>query len=75
MPSLTQKLSGELVSLQYGANAVGGVISFKSEPVAAPGTMRGSVQSEYQTSNGLIGNSLDIGGNKNGLAWDIKGKF
>jgi iron complex outermembrane receptor protein len=62
-------------SLQYGANAVAGVISFKSDPVAENGTIQGSVQSEYQTNNGLIGNSVNIGGNKNGLAWDVRGSY
>jgi iron complex outermembrane receptor protein len=62
-------------SLQYGANAVGGVISFKSEPMAENGTIRGSFQSEYQTNNGLIGNSVNIGGNHNGFVWDIRGSY
>ena len=41
-------------SLQYGANAVAGVVSFKSQPFAESGTIQGSVQSEYQTNNGLL---------------------
>lgn len=62
-------------SLQYGANAVAGVVSFKSEPFAENGTIKGSVQSEYQTNNGLIGNSLDIGSSKSGLSWDLRGSY
>jgi iron complex outermembrane receptor protein len=62
-------------SLQYGANAMAGVVSFKSQPFAESGTIRGSVQSEYQTNNGLIGNSVDIGGNNNGFVWDIRGSY
>ena len=62
-------------SLQYGANAVAGVISFKSQPFAENGTIQGSVQSEYQTNNGLIGNSVDIGGNTNGFVWDVRGSY
>ncbi len=59
-------------SLQYGANAVAGVVSFKSQPSPDNGTLQGNVNSEYQTNNGLFGNSLDIGGNKNGFVWDIR---
>ena len=62
-------------SLQYGANAMAGVVSFKSQPSRESGTVNGSVTSEYQTNNGLIGNSLDIGGNNNGLIWDIRGSY
>jgi len=59
-------------SLQYGANAMAGVVSFKSEPLAETGTIQGSVLSEYQTNNGLIGNSVDIGSNHNGFIWDVR---
>ena len=62
-------------SLQYGANAVAGVVSFKSEPLPEEGEIKGSYLSEYQTNNGLIGNSLDMAGNKNGLAWDVRGSY
>src|SRR5580658_6976912 len=62
-------------SLQYGANAVAGVISFKSQPFAEPGTIQGSFMSEYQTNNGLIGNTVDINGNNNGFVWDIRGSY
>jgi iron complex outermembrane receptor protein len=62
-------------SLQYGANAVGGVVSFKSQPPAPGGTIQGSVQSEYQTNNGLIGNTIDINGNNNGFVWDVRGSY
>jgi iron complex outermembrane recepter protein len=59
-------------SLQYGANAEAGVISFKSEPFAESGTVQGSVLTEYQTNNGYIGTSEDIGGNDNGFVWDVR---
>jgi iron complex outermembrane recepter protein len=59
-------------SLQYGSDAVGGVVSFKSAPFPQNGTIAGSVLAEYQTNNGLIGNSEDIGGNKNGFVWDLR---
>lgn len=59
-------------SLQYGANAMAGVVSFKSEPFAESGTVQGSVLTEYQTNNGLIGTSEDIGGNNNGFVWNLR---
>ncbi len=62
-------------SLQYGANAVAGVVSFKPEPFADDGSLRGSVSSEYQTNDGLIANSVDIGGNHKGLVWNIRGSY
>jgi len=62
-------------SLQYGANAEAGVVSFKSQPFRSMGRIDGSVQSEYQTNNGLIGNTIDIGGNNNGLVWDVRGSY
>jgi iron complex outermembrane receptor protein len=63
-------------SLQYGANAVAGVVAFKSEPLPeTPGTIQGSYQSEFQTNNGLIGNSLDLAGNNHGIKWDVRGSY
>ena len=62
-------------SLQYGANAVAGVVSFKSQPIAPAGTVQGSILSEYQTNNGLIGNTIDLNGNNNGLVWDVRGSY
>jgi len=59
-------------SLQYGSDAVGGVVSFKSAPFPENGTIQGSVLGEYQSNNGLIGNSVNVGGNQNGFVWDIR---
>lgn len=59
-------------SLQYGASAEAGVISFKSAPFAPNGTIQGSWLSEYHTNNGYIGNSVHIGSNNNGFAYDLK---
>ncbi len=59
-------------SLQYGASAEAGVISFKTQPFAEDGTTQGSVLTEYQTNNGYIGTSEDIGANHNGFAWDLR---
>ena len=60
-------------SLQYGASAEAGVISFKSAPFAESGTVQGSLLTEYHTNNGYIGTSVHIGGNNNGFVWDLRG--
>jgi len=58
-------------SLQYGASAEAGVISFKSEPLPENGTVQGSVLTEYHTNNGYLGTSLHIAGNNNGFVWAL----
>src|SRR5579863_9620608 len=58
-------------SLQYGASAEAGVISFKSEPLPQSGTVQGSVLTEYHTNNGYMGTSLHIAGNNNGFVWGL----
>src|SRR5580658_5696695 len=59
-------------SLQYGASAEAGVISFKSAPFVPNGTTQGSWLSEYHTNNGYIGNAFHIGGNHDGFIYDLK---
>lgn len=60
-------------ALEYGNYAVAGVVSYESEPFPESGTVAGSILSEYQTNNGMIGNSFDIAGNNHGLVWDLRG--
>ncbi|WP_179413887.1 TonB-dependent receptor [Mucilaginibacter sp. E4BP6] len=59
-------------SLQYGASAEAGVISFKSAPLPQEGTVMGSVLTEYHTNNGYLGTSLNIAGNHNGFSWGLQ---
>ena len=59
-------------SLQYGASAEAGVISFKSAPLPQNGTVTGSVLTEYHTNNGYLATSLNIAGNRNGFAWGLQ---
>lgn len=59
-------------SLQYGASAEAGVISFKSAPFVPEGTTQGSWLSEYHANNGYIGNAFHIGGNHDGFVYDFK---
>lgn len=58
-------------SLQYGASAEAGVISFKSEPLPENGTVQGSVITEYHTNNGYLGTSFHVAGNNNGFLWAL----
>jgi iron complex outermembrane receptor protein len=59
-------------SLQYGASAEAGVISFKSAPLPENGDVLGSVLTEYHTNNGYLGTSLNIAGNHNGFVWGLQ---
>ena len=59
-------------SLMYGSDAMGGVLVFKGMPVLPEGTIRGNVNVEYQTNNGLIGTSFNIAGNQKGFTWDAR---
>ena len=48
-------------SLMYGCDAIAGVVSiFNAIPKETDGKIHGKFLSEYQTNNGLIGNSLSI---------------
>ena len=58
-------------SLQYGASAEAGVISFKSEALPQNGLVAGSILTEYHSNNGYLGTALHIAGNKNGFAWAL----
>ena len=57
-------------SLMYGSDAMAGVVILHSRPILPEGELRGSFSSEYQTNNGLMGYSLNMGGNHHGLVWD-----
>ena len=48
-------------SLMYGSDAIAGVVSiFNAIPKETDGKIHGKFLSEYQTNNGLIGNSLSL---------------
>lgn len=59
-------------SLMYGSDAMGGVLVFKGMPVQPEGVVKGNLNTEYQTNNGLIGASLNMAGNHNGFIWDAR---
>ena len=64
-------------SLMYGSDAMAGVVILHSAPTLPEGEMKANVSSEYQTNNGLIGYTVDFGGNQQGFVWDARysGKF
>jgi len=59
-------------SLAFGSDAMAGVINLMSAPVLPEGTITGNLSSNYQSNNGLIGNSLNFSGNKSGFIWDLR---
>ena len=54
-------------SLIYGSDALAGVVNLIIAPPVPNNTIKGSLLTEYQTNNGLIGGSASLAGNKNGL--------
>jgi iron complex outermembrane recepter protein len=56
-------------SLMYGSDGLGGVINFLAPNPEQEGTVKGKWQSNFQTNNGLISNSLSLSGNNHGIYW------
>lgn len=59
-------------SLAYGSDAMAGVINMISAPTQPEGSVKGNISSNYQTNNGLVNNSANLSGNKNGFSWDVR---
>lgn len=59
-------------SLSYGSDAIAGVINMISAPTLPDGKIAGGLVINYQTNNGLIGYSANLGGNKKGFIWDVR---
>ncbi len=59
-------------SLLYGSDALAGVLKLNTDPVVPLNKMRLNVNSEYQTNNGLFNYSLNYGGNRQGLSWNVR---
>jgi iron complex outermembrane receptor protein len=60
-------------SLMYGSDGMAGAINLLSPDPVEEGHIGGSIVSNYQTNNGLIGNSAMIGGNIKGWSWQARG--
>ena len=59
-------------SLMYGSDALAGVVVFRPYPVLPQGAVKANVLTEYQTNNGLLNYSLNVGGNRGGTVWDVR---
>jgi len=59
-------------SLQYGSDALAGVLVLHSHNIAQPDEIKGCVSAQYQTNNGLINYSANVAGNKKGVVFDLR---
>ncbi len=59
-------------SLAFGSDAMAGVINMISAPSLPEGKIAANIISNYQTNNGLVGNSFNISGNLKGFIWDAR---
>ena len=59
-------------SLMYGSDAMAGVVIFHGNPIVPEGKIQGAANVEYQTNNGLIGYSVNMGGNQSGFVWNAR---
>ncbi|WP_374948548.1 TonB-dependent receptor [Mucilaginibacter sp.] len=62
-------------SLQYGSDALGGVINVIDPPTPAEGNIKGEVLSNYSTNSGLTNTSVMLSGNENGFVWRGRGTY
>ncbi|TWR28499.1 TonB-dependent receptor [Mucilaginibacter achroorhodeus] len=62
-------------SLQYGSDALGGVINVIDPPTPAEGNIAGEVLTNYSTNNGLSNTSVMLSGNENGFVWRGRGSY
>jgi iron complex outermembrane receptor protein len=57
-------------SLIYGSDALAGVVNMLPAQPVPDGTIKGHVETNYQTNNGLFGAHTAFAGNKNGFIWE-----
>ena len=56
-------------SLIYGSDAIAGVVNLIPAPPPPDGKILGDVSLDYQSNNNLVGGSVNMAGNKNGITW------
>jgi iron complex outermembrane receptor protein len=56
-------------SLIYGSDALAGVVNIVPPAPLPVGKIKGNVEANYQTNNGLMAYHADIAGNNNGFSW------
>ena len=59
-------------SLVYGSDAISGVVNLISEPNLPEGMIKGNINYNYQTNNGLHNVTAQIGGNNHGITWSAR---
>jgi len=57
-------------SLTYGSDALAGVVNLLPAAPVPSGIIKGHVETNYQTNNGLIGAHAALAGNNNGFIWE-----
>jgi iron complex outermembrane recepter protein len=59
-------------SLIYGSDALGGVVNMLPQNPVASGIIKGTIQTNFQTNNGLRAGSVSLNGNRNGKIWGFR---
>ncbi|MHB8401396.1 MAG: TonB-dependent receptor [Bacteroidia bacterium] len=59
-------------SLIYGSDALAGVVNLIPANPLPQGVIKGEMQTNYQTNNGLYGGSANMAGNTNGVVWGFR---
>lgn len=59
-------------SLVYGSDAMAGVVRLDDDPPAREGEIKGNLNMQYQSNNGLFNYSADCAGNLRGFFWDAR---
>lgn len=58
-------------SIIYGSDAMAGVVNIITNVPVPDNTIKGNLSTNYQTNNNLSTLNVSIGGNKNGLNWNL----
>ncbi|MEO6329701.1 MAG: TonB-dependent receptor [Ginsengibacter sp.] len=62
-------------SLMYGSDGLAGVINIISNTPVPQGTVKGNINSNYQTNDGLYAFNGNLAGNINGFNWNVYGTY
>lgn len=62
-------------SLQYGSDAIGGVVDIKNSPVPAANSISGSLDLTARSNNAMLGGSAGITSRRDKLALGIRGSY
>lgn len=62
-------------SLIYGSDALAGVVNLLPENTSPEGVIKGSVQTNYQTNNGLYASSIGLAGNIKSIVFGMRASY